>query len=133
MSKRTCRHGPIWSHCGRQAISQCVFCGQAFCDAHGRRGVDGLDVCQRSRCVSKVSDLDSHRQYLEVVDAQNRVGLCGLSGCEDRYSASCSSCQRFYCPEHVLPREDVAAISGERYIAACDHCWERRKLWRRRG
>jgi hypothetical protein len=33
----------------------------------------------------------------------------------------------------VLPREDAAAIGEERFIAACEHCWARRKLWRRRG
>lgn len=133
MPSRTCRHGAIWSRCGREPISSCVYCGRAFCDLHGRKGVQGLDVCDRPRCEAKIEDLSSHSAYLEAVDLRNKVGICGAAQCQSRYEASCSSCQRFFCDEHVRPREDAAGIGDTRYISACDHCWARRKLWRRRG
>jgi hypothetical protein len=92
-----------------------------------------MDVCRRDRCQSKAADTALHRQYLLSVDERNRFSVCGLDGCEERYSASCSLCERFFCAEHITIKEDRSFWRAQnRMLSTCPHCWQRRRLWNRR-
>ncbi|MEX2238176.1 MAG: hypothetical protein WEB00_11630 [Dehalococcoidia bacterium] len=134
MSQHSCQEGHIWGRCGAAAASSCVYCGRWFCSEHGGRTPENIDVCVRPRCQSKTRDLAEHQLYVGRMEQRNRVGICGLDSCEERYTASCSGCRGFYCGEHVSSREDRRTIDADRrMVATCDHCWKRRALWSRRG
>ena len=130
--------------CGRPAMARCVYCGRAFCSAHGERGPDYADACSRKSCRAKVRDLSEHMQWKTRVSESNRASVCAHEQCEERMRHRCSRCLLMFCDEHVRemrvetqPRTGTGPAAGATGgVAAsapralvCEHCRERRKLW----
>lgn len=119
--------------CCRDALAICVYCGAPFCDEHGERHADYVDVCSRRRCRQKYTDVHAHHESIEQRRYANRVSVCANEGCQERMRHRCSRCLLDFCVEHVRQREVSSldkAEPGKTRALLCDHCDARRKLWR---
>lgn len=129
-----CAHGGglFRSRCGARAIGACVYCGRAFCGAHGERGPEFADVCGRKRCQTKQLDVDAHQEWRRGAARANRTSVCADERCASRMRHECSRCRLMFCDDHVQERHitDRTQDPPARVIAViCDHCAGRRKLW----
>ena len=131
----SCAHGGglLRRACGYPAVAECVYCGRPFCAAHGERGPDFTDACDRKECAAKLRDVAEHQDWKRRVAAANGVSVCAHEECAQRMHHQCSQCGLLFCDEHVKqrtilnrrvdpPREELGVV--------CTHCQERRKLWR---
>lgn len=122
------------SGCGRPPITECVYCGHPFCEAHGERGPDFTDACHRKRCRAKLRDVIAHQEWRNHVRHANAVSMCAQEDCAERMHHQCSRCRLFFCGEHVsqvtIVYHDVQPARKDLALA-CGHCKERRKLWSR--
>jgi len=118
--------------CGREAVAECVYCGQPFCADHGERGPDYTDACNRKSCAAKARDVADHLDWKRRSEPANRISVCAHQGCQERMHHACSRCRLLFCAAHVSeqtvlnrrtqpPRKELALV--------CVHCRERRKLW----
>lgn len=119
--------------CGREAVTDCVYCGRPFCGEHGERGDQYMDVCARKHCRRKREDLDAHTVWRARVETANRVSVCADETCEARMRHACSRCTLLFCAEHVremrvrdTTRQPAVEVKG----LVCAHCADRRKIWR---
>jgi hypothetical protein len=132
--EESCSHseGFLRGTCGKQAVAECVYCGRAFCEAHGERGPDYTDACDRKSCTAKLRDVFAHQDWRDRMRGANRVSVCAHEGCEERMHHECSRCRLLFCGTHVTqftvlnhqvnpPRKELALV--------CPHCKERRKIW----
>lgn len=130
----SCQHGGglLRGTCGRTAVAECVYCGRAFCAAHGEQGPDFTNVCDRKTCVAKQRDVEEHLDWKRRVYNANRISLCAHEECEERMHHVCSRCRLLFCDAHVRdllvmnravrpPRRELTVI--------CFHCRDRRRLW----
>ena len=131
---QTCGFGARFMRrgCGRQAVSDCVYCARAFCAEHGERGEHYMDVCSRKRCREKLRDLRAHEEWRARVEGSNRISVCAFESCDSRLRHQCSRCQMLFCAEHVKEqriRDNSQQPSIEVLALICRHCAERRKTW----
>lgn len=130
-----CQVGGLFARCSAVASHVCQYCARRFCDAHTYHLADHEAVCARRECREKWDDLQRHLGYRAFVAQRNRVGVCGVAGCEGRWGYACSLCQGQFCPEHLEERL-YPVFDGyhrrEESKSVCAHCWERRKIWARR-
>lgn len=134
MSVQTCVFGSgfLRRGCRRDAITDCVYCGRPFCEEHGERAEDYMDVCAGKRCSEKLLDVREHRAWRLRVAQANRVSVCALDDCAERMRHECSRCRLLFCAGHVNEREisDHSMQPSAKMIAVvCIHCHDRRKLW----
>ena len=118
--------------CGREAVSECVYCGRPFCEWHGERGPDFADVCSRRACRAKQRDLAEHLAWRERSRAANATAVCAQEQCQERMRHECSQCRLQFCAEHVSEASVVSRRTEppRRVLAVvCSHCLQRRKLW----
>lgn len=130
----TCSHGGglFRRACGRESISECVYCGRPFCDAHGTLGPEHADVCARRTCRAKQADLAAHLEWRERVRPANAVSVCAQQGCSERMIHECSQCRLMFCAEHVKEKNVLSRRTDPptRVLAVvCGHCATRRKVW----
>lgn len=127
------RAGLLRPGCGRDAIALCVYCGAPFCEQHGERHPDYVDVCSRRRCRQKYVDVQAHHEFIEKRRHANRVAVCAHEGCQERMRHRCARCLLEFCVEHVR-QQDVSDPADPRRTKTkalvCEHCQARRKLWR---
>ena len=96
-------------------MAACVYCGAPFCEEHGERHEDYADVCLRKRCRTKYGDVHEHQD------------------CRERMQHRCARCLLQFCDEHVGERDTIDTNNPKRAevrALVCDHCHDRRKLWR---
>ena len=129
-----CQIGGRLSRCHNTAENVCQYCGHRFCPTH-RYYVEGFEaVCSRPRCRAKRDDMVMHSEYAERVRQRNGAGLCGVEECGPRPEYECSLCQGRFCERHVAahvyPVREGRIVVG-RPVSVCEHCWQRRKIWRR--
>lgn len=134
MALSACEVGGRLSRCHNAAEHVCQYCGRGFCSIH-RYYVEGFEaVCSRARCRAKWDDMVAHGRYGERVGQRNGAGLCGVEECLYRSEYECSLCRGRFCERHVADRvypvREGRVIVG-RPVSICEHCWERRKIWRR--
>lgn len=118
--------------CGLPAIASCVYCGEPFCEEHGRRGADYTDVCARPKCRARQRDLEAHLAWKSHQQRFNNVSICAFETCDLRIRHQCARCRLMFCNDHVTERELVDATVRPRRrvrIVICEHCYDRRKLW----
>jgi hypothetical protein len=118
--------------CGRQAITDCVYCARPFCEEHGERGDQYMDVCVRRHCQEKLRDVRAHEQWKRRVEVSNAVSVCADEECNSRLRHQCSRCRLLFCEAHVEERRvrDFRARPAIDVLAlVCAHCHGRRKLW----
>ncbi len=118
--------------CGQAAVTDCVYCARPFCEEHGQRGAQYMDVCSRTRCQRKREDLDAHTEWRARMELSNRVSVCADERCDSRMRHECSRCRLLFCADHV--REMRGRDSSRQRPAGikalvCAHCGERRKIW----
>ena len=119
--------------CGRAAVTDCVYCARPFCDEHGERLADYMDVCARKRCQRKRQDLDAHNEWKARVEPANRVSVCADESCDTRMRHQCSRCRLMFCADHVREmrvRDTTRNPPADVKAAVCAHCAQRRKIWR---
>ena len=134
MMDHACTHpvGFLRRDCGRVAVTACVYCGEPFCENHGVRGPDYLDVCRRSACVAKLEDLQQHLAWRAQVSNANRVSVCAALDCSERMRHACSQCRLLFCEAHVSEHDvkDTRVLPARKVrTLVCEHCLERRKIW----
>ena len=134
VNAQTCGFGSgfLRRGCARDAITDCVYCGRPFCEQHGERAEDYMDVCAGKRCSEKLRDLRAHTEWRSRVSAANRVSVCAVEDCAERMRHQCSRCRMLFCREHIREREiaDHSVQPPAKVLAVvCTHCEERRKLW----
>ena len=134
MSAQICEFGSgfLRRGCRRDAITDCVYCARPFCEEHGERAEDYMDVCAGKRCQDKLHDVRAHGEWRRRMSEANRVSVCALDGCVERMRHQCSRCRLLFCPEHIREREvaDHKIQPPAKVLAAvCTHCHERRRLW----
>ena len=125
--------GFLRSGCGRRAVTDCVYCTRPFCQEHGERGEQYMDVCARKRCQDKRRDLEAHDEWKARVEHANRVSVCASEDCNARLRHQCSRCGLLFCEEHVSVmrvRDTSRPPATEVQALVCAHCAERRKVWR---
>ena len=118
--------------CGREAITACVYCGEAFCANHGVRGADYQDVCKRRSCAAKLADLQAHLAWRGLSANSNRVSICAEPECAERMRHACSQCRLLFCEEHVREHDvkDTRVLPARKVRSlVCAHCLGRRKIW----
>lgn len=133
-SAPACRFGSglLRRGCGREAITDCVYCTEPFCEAHGERAEDYLDVCARKRCREKLLDLRAHSHWRQSAAASNRLSVCAIEECAERMRHQCSRCRLLFCADHVRDREvsDHSVRPARKVLAlVCAHCADRTRLW----
>lgn len=134
MSAQSCEFGSgfLRRGCGRDAVTDCVYCGRPFCEQHGERAEDYMDVCAARRCSEKLRDVRAHAQWRQRMSDSNRVSVCASEHCAERMHNQCSRCRLVFCPDHVREREvsDHSTQPPTKVLAiVCDHCVARRRLW----
>ncbi|MDA1062416.1 MAG: hypothetical protein O2895_05875 [Chloroflexi bacterium] len=125
--------GFLRSGCGREAVTDCVYCGRPFCAEHGERAAQYMDVCARKGCHNKLRDLEAHDAWKARVADANRVSVCAQEDCSARLHHQCSRCHLLFCGEHVREmrvRDTTRMPAMEVRGLVCEHCAQRRKLWR---
>jgi len=118
--------------CGREAVTDCVYCARPFCHEHGERGEHYMDVCAGKRCREKLRDARAHEEWRARVAASNRVSVCADEGCGSRLGHECSRCRMLFCAIHVREQrvKDTRRQPAIEVVAlVCAHCSERRKIW----
>jgi hypothetical protein len=129
----TLRLGLLRRGCGREAVGQCVYCGEPFCDAHGEQLEDYLEVCHRGTCREKREDVLRHQQWMLAVSPANRHSICAHEECQTRMAHQCQRCRLQFCSEHLVERAITEMqLTGETRclrVLICLHCADRRKLW----
>ena len=119
--------------CGRAAVTDCVYCARPFCDEHGERLPQYMDVCARKGCQRKRDDLDAHTAWKERAEPANRVSVCADEDCDTRMRHQCSRCRLLFCADHVREmrvRDTTRNPPADVKAAVCTHCARRRKIWR---
>ncbi len=119
--------------CGRDAVAACVYCGAPFCEEHGERHEDYADVCLRKRCRTKYGDVHEHQEFVRRHSNSNRMSVCAHQDCRERMQHRCARCLLQFCDEHVGERDTIDTNNPKRAevrALVCDHCHDRRKLWR---
>jgi hypothetical protein len=109
-----------------------VYCGHAFCDRHGERGPDYLDVCSRADCRGKLRDIEAHQAWRREASASNSVSMCAETGCADRMRHECYQCRMSFCVPHLKEQDftDKNRTPPRRVRALiCAHCTARAKVW----
>jgi hypothetical protein len=109
-----------------------VYCGELFCETHGERGEDYLEVCHRKACQAKWQDVQSHHEWIERVRGANRVAVCAQELCEERMQHQCQRCRLMFCNRHLHPQTIVDRLyDPPRRVSLllCPHCTARRELW----
>lgn len=130
-----CELGGRFSRCKNPHGHTCQYCGRRFCAQHSYylRGHDA--VCAAKLCAAKHDDLVDHHAYRRRVEQRNLAGLCGVETCGPHPGFECSICHGHFCSAHLenrmYPFSD-GRIVIDRPASVCAHCWDRRKLWRRR-
>jgi hypothetical protein len=111
-----------------------VYCGEPFCEHHGKRGADYADVCDRRECVAKQRDVEAHIAWRQrVLLVFNRVSVCALESCDQRMRHECSRCRVMFCADHVKEMDvaDRSTRPPQRSRAlVCAHCAERASIWK---
>lgn len=131
---RRCTYGGglLRRGCGRPALIDCVYCGRPFCEEHGERGADFMDVCVRKRCQTKREDLEAHNKWKTRAEPSNRVSVCADERCDARMRHQCSRCKLVFCATHLRQRR-VRDTSRQPSVdvqgMVCAHCAGRRKIW----
>ena len=102
-SARPCKFGSSFRRrgCGREAVSECVYCTRPFCEKHGERGEDYTHVCAGRRCREKLANLRKQTEWRARVAGSNRRNECAIEGCPERMRHQCSRCRLLFCQEHV--------------------------------
>jgi len=135
MRSGICQIGGRFSRCPNTSEHSCQYCGRNFCVAHSHH-VEGHDaVCSRESCRTKQVDLDLHLVYRTRVTQRNRAGLCGVEECGPHPGYECSLCRGHFCDPHLADRMypfPEGRVVVDRPASVCTHCWDRRKVWRRR-
>ena len=100
---RSCRYGSSFLRrgCGREAVSECVYCTRPFCDRHGERGEDYTHVCAGRRCREKLANLREQTKWRARVAKSNERNQCAIEGCFERMGPGCSRCRLLFCQKHV--------------------------------
>ena len=118
--------------CGGKAIGQCVYCGAPFCGLHGELGPEYHEVCARSACQTKYSDVRGHRNWIAAHSGPNTVSMCAEDDCTERMQHLCQRCNLLFCEEHLK----AGTVIEQRYdlprkvvMLMCAHCSARRKIW----
>lgn len=128
----TCEFRRRFRTCGQPGIAICQYCGSTFCARHGARLAEGQEICARSTCQRKKTDLEQHLVYKEDVVRRNHERLCGEAKCEQRPGGQCSKCGGLFCLHHVENRE-IGERRGATLVrlrsSVCGHCFKRRSLW----
>ena len=120
--------------CKGQPVGLCIYCGRAFCAAHGEVQSGGQEICSRKNCLAKRDDLVIHLHYVAVVQGFNESGACGQPGCHERPDGQCGRCRAYYCGRHLDTREETVSQGRGRIsqmASMCPHCWQRRPIWTR--
>ena len=86
-SARPCKFGSSFRRrgCGREAVSECVYCTRPFCEKHGERGEDYTHVCAGRRCREKLANLRKQTEWRARVAGSNqakRVRHRGMPGAD---------------------------------------------------
>ena len=132
MASLQCQAGRRFRRCHRPTGYTCQYCGRPFCGEHGARLADGQEVCNRRLCQAKLADVEVHQHFRDRVLQRNRSRACGLDGCVDPPQYQCSLCKGVFCANHILDRVWTTRTRRSlerRQVAACPHCWDRRKIW----
>jgi hypothetical protein len=132
MASLSCQAGRRFRRCRRPTSHTCQYCGRAFCPEHGAALADGQEVCLRPICRAKLDDVETHQHFRDRVRQRNFSGACGLDGCAERPLYQCSLCKGVFCPGHISDRlwtTRTRRMVDRRPVAACPHCWDRRKIW----
>ncbi len=100
---RSCKFGSSFLRrgCGREAVSDCVYCTRPFCDTHGERSEDYTHVCAGRRCREKLVRLREHTEWRSRVAGSNQRNECAIERCSERMGYSCMRCRLLFCREHV--------------------------------
>lgn len=130
-----CQLGGRFSKCKAAAVETCQYCGKSACQQHlyYREGHEA--VCTRKPCRAKHDDIQLHLQYKADVAKLNQSGLCGVPDCSPHPAFECSLCRGKFCSNHIRSRMypfNNGYTVIDRPASVCDHCWARRKLWRKR-
>lgn len=135
MAAIPCQAGRLLNRCPNLSQHSCQYCGRSFCPAHGYFVEADEAVCARRRCRTRHDDLVRHMAYVGRAEQLNRVGLCGREGCNRPHQFQCSLCRAAFCESHLserrYPFSDGRSLL-ERWVSACAHCWDRRKIWQAR-
>ena len=135
MRPATCKLGGRFSRCPNAPKHSCQYCGRDFCAVHSHY-VEGHEaVCSRESCRVKKVDLELHLAYQTRVTQRNRAGLCGVEECGPHPGFECSLCRGHFCEAHLADRMSPfpdGRVIIDRPASVCSHCWDRRKVWRRR-
>ena len=118
--------------CGQAAVTDCVYCARPFCEEHGERLPQYMDVCARKNCQRKREDLDAHTEWRERVESSNRMSVCAEETCDARMRHGCSRCTLLFCADHVREmrvRDPMQQGPSNIKSLVCTHCAERRKIW----
>ena len=134
-SAGTCSYGGgfLRRGCGREAVTDCVYCDRPFCADHGERGDHYMDVCARKRCQDKLRDVEEHNAWKLRAEPANKVNVCANEECDARLRHVCSRCRLYFCEAHVRERRVTDNSQNppvESYALMCKHCEARQKLWR---
>ncbi|MCL4230441.1 MAG: hypothetical protein KJ053_02570 [Dehalococcoidia bacterium] len=135
MAATPCRAGGRFSRCPDLSQHSCQYCGRGFCANHGYFVEADEAVCSRRHCRARHDDLVRHLLYLERAGQLNRVGLCGLEGCNRPHQFQCSLCRAHFCESHLAERRYPFSEGWsrvERWVSVCADCWNRRKVWQAR-
>lgn len=135
MAAIPCHVGGWFSRCPNLSQHSCQYCGRNFCAGHSHFVQGHEAVCARKRCRAKHDDLVRHLAYLERAEQLNRVGLCGVEGCNRPHIFQCSLCRAHFCEAHLSERRYTFSEGWsrtDRPVSVCPDCWNRRKVWRGR-
>ena len=105
MSRRNCgvRSGLFRFNCRQDAVTDCVYCTRPFCEQHGERGDDYMDVCARGSCRTKLVDLREHTEWRARVAESNKRNECAIEDCAEAMGNQCGRCRLLFCQKHVRP------------------------------
>ncbi|MCZ2108541.1 MAG: hypothetical protein LC118_03055 [Dehalococcoidia bacterium] len=130
-----CQVGSFLSRCQNHASHICQYCGRSFCPEHTHFLEGHEAVCSRKQCRAKRDDLANHLIYVDRVSQRNHVGLCGVEECGPHPGFQCSLCRGYFCGPHLHDRLypfQEGRVYIDRPVSICQHCWDRRKIWRPR-
>lgn len=97
------RSGFLRRGCGRDAVTDCVYCTSPFCEKHGERGPDYTDVCARKLCSEKLRDLREHTEWRDGAAQSNKRDECAGEECAAAMGQQCALCRLHFCTSHVRP------------------------------
>lgn len=161
VSAQGCKFGSSFRRrgCGRDAVSECVYCTRPFCEAHGELAEDYAHTCAGKRCRAKLEDLREQTRWRARVAGSNSRNQCAIETCSERMALQCARCRLLFCEGHVRSPNirhrslkatidkiiqgrailTIAQLPGGRPQAVfprtagptlvCAHCAERRNLW----